>query len=145
MLIKMSIQENELRRFETWATRDTSKWKLQTSKYSHPLCDYSFNTYMLSKQFINWEWREWDNWQKWIPPSSLYESLCRHIEELKLLTYWFEVFESRKDWIVTTSLTKPEWEDYVQKDVIETLNAIRFNTEALKLHYLNSNLQHETS
>jgi len=125
-----------VREFETGASRDTSQGKLQTCKYSHPLCDYSFNTYMLSKQFINWEWREWDNRQKWIPPESLFESLCRHVEELKLLTYGYRVYEERNNWVVTTVLNDPIWE-YIEKDVIETLNAIRFNTEALKLHYLN--------
>lgn len=124
-----------IRTFDTWATRDTANGKLQTSKYSHPLCDYSFNTYMLSKQFINWEWREGDNRQKWLWKESLFESLCRHIEELKLLTYWYKVYEERNDWVVTTVLENPKWE-YVEKNIIETLNAIRFNTEALKLHYL---------
>lgn len=124
------------REFETGATRDTANWKLQTSKYSHPLCDYSFNTYMLSKQFINWTWRDGWNWQLWIPPESLFESLCRHIEELKLLTYWYKVYEERNWDTVTTVLNDPVWE-YVEKNFIETLNAIRFNTEALKLHYLN--------
>lgn len=90
---------------------------------------------MLSKQFINWEWREWNNWQKWLPPECLFESLCRHVEELKLLTYWYNVYEERNDWVVTTVLNNPKWE-YVEKDFIETLNAIRFNTEALKLYYL---------
>lgn len=123
------------RTFETWATRDTAVGKMQTSKYSHPLCDYSFNKYMLSKQNINWVQREWDNWQKGIPPECLFESLCRHVEELKLLTYWYKVYEERNDWVVSTVLVNPQWE-YIEKDFIETLNAIRFNTEALKLHYL---------
>lgn len=138
-----------IREFDSWANRDVATGKMQVSKYSHPINDYSFNKYMLSKQFINWEWREWDNRQKWIPPDCLYESLCRHIEELKLLTYWYIVTETRRDWTVTTNVygkwctvTQEEWSILLFKDIIETLNAIRFNSEALKLYYLQTDAQY---
>lgn len=129
------------REFETGATRDTANWKLQTSKYSHPLCDYSFNTYMLSKQFINWTWREWDNWIKWLWKESLFESFCRHVENLKLLYAWYRVYEIKKDWVVSIIVSKDNventWYDFFEEKTFEMeLNACRFNSEWLKLYFL---------
>jgi len=138
---------SEHRTFESWASRDVAIGKMQVSKYSHPLNDYSFNAYMLSKQTIGGKFREWNNWQKWIPREALMESLCRHIEELKLLTHWYWVIEVKNKQGVTTlikqdilmdelELNAIEWQEYYEKTIEETLNAIRFNSEALKLSYL---------
>jgi len=90
---------------------------------------------MLSKQYINWVYREWDNRQRWIPKESLFESLCRHVEELKLLIYWYRVYEERNGDSVSVVLENPQW-NYIEKNIIETLNAIRFNSEALKLYHI---------
>ncbi len=130
---------SEHRTFDSWSTRDVATGKMQVSKYSHPLNDYSFNAYMLSKQTIGGKFREWNNRQKWIPREALMESLCRHIEELKLLTHWYNLCEVRH-WSTVSTLVNAdniEWADSViEKTIEETLNAIRFNSEALKLSYL---------
>lgn len=128
-----------IREFKSGANRDVATWKMQVSKYSNPLNDFSYNQYMLSKQQINWVFREWDNRQKWIPEDVLFESLCRHIEELKLLLHWYDISEIRKDGAVNTVVweyTPKDWEEVIKKTIVETLNAIRFNSEWLKLHHL---------
>lgn len=136
---KNKPMEKELRTFDTGANRDISLGKLQTSKYSNALCNFSFDRYMLSKQFINGEWREGDNRQFWIPPDSLFESLCRHIEELKLMYAWYKLVEVRDDKGSTMQFAHEPITDgakVIPQDIITTFNAIRFNSEALKKHFL---------
>lgn len=135
-----------MRTFDTGATRDNNNGKLEYSNFIHPLADYSFAEYMKSKQIIWGEYRRWDNWQKGIPEESLYESLIRHIETLKLLKKWYKVvelsYENNTNWIVTEG--NIEWEKYTPwakidvKDIETELNAIRFNSEAMKLYYLDN-------
>ena len=134
------------REFNTGATRDTNKWKLQYSKYIHPLADYSFAEYMKSKQVIWWEHREGDNRQKGIPEESLFDSLVRHIEILKLLKKWHQVKEIKHlDWKIDLIIdeevpSNDKWKIVVleceNKTIEGELNAIRFNGEALKLYYI---------
>lgn len=61
------LLKHTMREFTTWANRDNSEGKMEMDKYINPLNDYSFGQYMLSKQIIDWQYREWDNWQKGIP------------------------------------------------------------------------------
>ena len=136
---------NTHRTFETGATRDIDDGKLEYSRYINPLCDYSFAEYMKSKQIIWWEYRRWDNWQKWIPPESLFDSLVRHVEIVKLLYKWYNVIETKKDWHIELHILKQDekmnldWYDFFDIKYLEQeLNAIRFNSEALKLNILNN-------
>lgn len=119
------------RKFTTWANRDTANGKLEYSNYINPLNDYSFAKYMCSKQIIGWEYRKGNNRQKGIPYDSLFESLCRHIEVLKLLYSWHSVIEVNGDWVISLLIdTVCEWD---HKTIESELNAIRFNSEAMKL------------
>ena len=146
---------SEKRTFSTWANRDIANWKLEYSNYIHPLNDYSFAEYMKSKQIIWWEYRRGDNWQKWLPYNSLFESLIRHVEILKLLYKWYHVFEYKLDWEVglfvsngyddyVTGLTACEqderYTDIQEKSIESELNAIRFNSEAMKLQHITGNI-----
>ena len=146
---------SEKRTFSTWANRDIANWKLEYSNYIHPLNDYSFAEYMKSKQIIWWEYRRGDNWQKWLPYNSLFESLIRHVEILKLLYNWYHVFEYKLDWEVglfvsngyddyVTGLTACEqderYTDIQEKSIESELNAIRFNSEAMKLQHITGNI-----
>lgn len=135
--------EEKFRTFPSWSTRDTSNWKLEYANYIHPLADYDYAEYMKSKQIIGWQYRRWDNWQKWIPEESCFDSLVRHVEILKLLKHWFDVYELEKDWnidwiVVKTweSIKTEKWTNVYKKDIKSELNAIRFNSEAMKLYYL---------
>ena len=140
----------QIRTFDTGATRDIATGKLEYSNYIHPLCDYSFSNYMKWKQIIWWEYRRGDNWQKGIPDESLFDSLVRHMEIVKLLRKWYDVWETKKEWIIELLALK-EWEllldkeyEFVEQKNIETeLNAVRFNSEALKLYYLNNKNEKE--
>ena len=129
--------------FDSWATRDSDTGKLEYSRYINPLADYSFAEYMKSKQTIGGEYRRGDNRQKWIPPESLFDSLIRHIEIVKLLRKWHTVTEIKKDWVISLYVDSPEkipyeYETYDKKYMVQELNAIRFNSEALKLSILQS-------
>lgn len=134
------------RTFDSWASRDLATWKLEWQNYSHPLNDYSFANYMKSKQIIGGEYRRWDNRQKWLWRNSLFESLVRHIEVLKLLYKWFRVFETKTDGVIDLIVLQ-KWQifdedsfDFCEEKIIENeLNAIRFNGEWLKLDYLSDN------
>lgn len=136
----------DFRTMPTWSTRDIATGKLEVSNYNHPLCDYSFNNYMRSKQVIGGQYRKWNNWQKGLGRESLFDSLCRHMEVLKLLYAWFRVFETKKDWVVDLIVLQ---KDYIfddtafdfceEKDIVTECNAIRFNVSWLQLDYLSDN------
>ena len=133
------------RTFETGATRNGNKGKYEFDKYVNPINELSYAQYMKSHQVINWEYRPWDNRQKGIPFDSLFESAYRHMQTLCLLYQWYDVYEIEEngefDWIVVDWGEPVEWGSNVhKKDFIEQLNAIRFNTEAMKLQYLTSNI-----
>lgn len=130
---------SDLRRFGTWATRDIASGKLEYEWYIHPLNDYSFAEYMKTKQVIWGEYRKWDNRTKWIPTSAIFPSLIRHVEVLKLLMKWVKVREYKDNWEVKWSVWECSIEWAEEKNIIQELNAIRFNTEAMKLNYLTNN------
>lgn len=139
------------RKFETWATRDIATGKLEYSNYIHPLADYSFAEYMKSKQIIGGEYRKGNNRQKWIPEDSCFESLIRHIEIVKLIKHWFDVYECNIDWVIDWVVILkwkmshfPEWAIVDHKNIESELNAIRFNTEAMKLYYIDGGYEQET-
>ena len=132
------------RTFPSWSTRDSDTGKLEYSRYIHPLADYSFAEYMKSKQTIWGEYRRGDNRQKGIPPESLFDSLIRHIEIVKLLRKWHTVREYR-DINTGETILHVDFElrstdhDFLwEKTMVQELNAIRFNSEALKLSILQS-------
>lgn len=132
-----------VRKFEWGSCRDGNAGKLEYGWYINPLCDYSFATYMQSKQIIGGEYRAWDNRQlgDGIPPESLYDSLVRHMEVLKLLIKWNNVYERKDgDWVthLDVDAETPFACNVEQKTIINELNAIRFNSEALKLYHLKS-------
>ena len=129
----------DFRKFNSGATRDSSNGKLEYEWYINPLNDYSFAEYMKTKQIIWWEYRKWDNWQKWIPTSAIFPSLIRHIEILKLLYKWYKVYEYKVWEEVKLHVWDNPPELVEQKNIIQELNAIRFNTEAMKLNYLLNN------
>ena len=133
-----------MRKFETGSSRDSDKCKLKYCDYTNPLTEYSFAKYMETKQRIDWEYRSGRNRQLWIPIESLYDSLIRHVEILKLLREWYRVFEYKdKDW-VTYLEVKPDWftnKDWrEEKTITNELNAIHFNQNAMLLHYIKQDL-----
>lgn len=149
-----------VRQFATWANRDTANGKLEFSRFIDPLNEFSFATYMQSKQIIWWNYRRWDNWKKWIPEESLFDSLIRHVKCLELLRDWYVVDEINHEWWIIRRLFKDgkfywttleEWkedfllnkEDLHPKDIVWELNAIRFNAEAMKKQHLTGEIVKE--
>lgn len=122
---------------DTWATRDSAIGKLEYSKFINPQCDYSFAKYMKTKQLINGEYRPWDNWQKWLWFMNCFESFVRHTEILKLLVGWNKVYEYKQDWEIILEVNPKEVDPSWEEKQLETeLNALRFNSEAMKLEIL---------
>ena len=94
---------------------------------------------MKTKQVIWGEYRKWDNRTKWIPTSATFPSLIRHIEVLKLLMKWIRVREYKDNWEVRRAVGECNIEWAEEKNIIQELNACRFNVETMKLNYLLNN------
>ena len=128
---------SDFRTSPTGATRDTWNWKLQFSKYNNILNEFSYAKYMLSKQKIGWEYRQWDNRQKWLETRELLDSLVRHVMTVELIFAWFHVYEEKVGDTVTLHwYEEPIDTDREKKNMIDELNATEFNEKALKLQYL---------
>lgn len=139
------------RTFKTWATRNGNKGKLEFHNYVNPINEFNYAQYMKWHQIINGEYRKWNNWQKGIPFDSLFESAFRHMQALWILYHGYQVHEIEKDWeydwVVSSETPKDfytnlenRWYKVHKKDFIEQLNAIRFNTEAMKLQLLTNSI-----
>ena len=140
---------NKIRKFESGASRNSNSGKFEYYKFINPINEFSFAKYMHSKRYLdNGELRDSDDWQKGIPQDSLLDSLTRHIKELELLHMGYIVAHYKDKGGEHTLVFKSEEElkeATLPKEPIsilkveDVLNAIRFNSEAYKLHVLNKN------
>lgn len=135
------------REFKTWASRCSNQGKYEFHRFVNPLNELSFAQYMKWHQIIDGEYRRGDNWQKGIPFDSLFESAFRHMQALWLMYYGYTVNEINRDgefdWVLGNldpEKAKELWITYHTKEFVEQLNAIRFNTEAMKLQLLTGNV-----
>lgn len=131
----------EIRKFDTGATRDTSSGKLEYFGFMHPLCDYSFANYMNHhRTMADGSLRDSNNWWGGFPKITVLQSLCRHIEDLKLINAGYFVYEYRTDKIaerkVFVNCLDPLPENYKEITEEECCNAIRFNSQAYLLEIL---------
>ena len=109
------MPKKQLREFATGANRNSDEGKHDIEGFVNPLCEESFHFYMHRHRHLeNGTLRAADNWQLGIPPKEILKSLTRHFQELRMIERGYSD----------------------ESGVIEALNAIRFNVEALKLHYL---------
>ncbi len=102
--------------------------------------------YMHGKRLLrDGTYREGDNWQNGFGFLILMESLSRHYLDLELLHKGYAVYEvvdefNDGDISVRTEVFFQEPDDvpenWHKKTIEDTLNAIRFNSEAYKLEYL---------
>ncbi|MGD2071971.1 MAG: hypothetical protein PVG65_00570 [Candidatus Thorarchaeota archaeon] len=131
----------EIRKFKTGATRDTSSGKLEYFGFMHPLCDYSYANYMNShRKMVDGSLRDSNNWWGGFPKMIPLQSLCRHIEDLKLINAGYFVYEYRTDKVaerkVFTKKLKKLPKNYKEITEEECCNAIRFNSQAYLLNVL---------
>lgn len=107
----------ETRQFETGATRDTDKGKLEYEGFISPLVDRRFAEYMHKCRTRNvpegQTLRDPDNWQKGIPIDTYASSLVRHVVEFRLIHDGFEAFDEKGN----------------KMDLEDVLCAIRFNVD----------------
>jgi hypothetical protein len=79
---KDEIDDGNMRKFETGATRDTAEGKLDFEGFLHPLFIEQFGKYMNMHRHQNdGTLRDSDNWQKGIPQDVCAKSLFRHFFE----------------------------------------------------------------
>jgi hypothetical protein len=106
-----------IRTFETGATRDTDKDKLDYEGYLSPLVLRRFAQYMRKHQVqADGQMRKSDNWQKGIPEDVYMKSLLRHMMEVWLL-----------------HRTKKEEQEFIQT----ALCALLFNVQGYLFEVLN--------
>lgn len=130
---------SEIRKFETGATRDTSSGKLEYFGFMHPLCDYSYANYMNHHRVMaDGSLRDSNNWWNGFPKITVLQSLCRHIEDLKLINAGYFVYEHRTDKIAERKVYNVKLENvpenYKEITEEECCNAIRFNSQAYLLN-----------
>ena len=102
------------RKFDSGASRNSDDGKHDIDGFTCPLNEDSFYAYMHKhRQLEDGSLRPADNWKLGIPPEQLMKSLRRHRHEVDMIIAGFS-----------------------DGDIIEALNAERFNSEALKRHYL---------
>ena len=143
----------KIRTAKTGANRNPSDGKFQYSKFVNPLNEYSFAKYMHGKRLLpDGSLRNGDNWQKGLDKEWLMDSLTRHIKELELLDLGFILVQYKDDegehtLVHTTTEEHLDWtyyagfKDFTIINKEDVLNAIRFNSEALKLQLLGYRLE----
>lgn len=135
--------KTDIRTFDSGATRDTSNGKFEYLGFMHPLNDYSFAKYMNTHRLqTDGTLRDSNNWWKGFGKENVIQSLVRHIEDLKLLYSGYYVYEKREkdnaERIVKKIKLATLPSNYKEITIEECCNAIRFNSDAFKLEYLNS-------
>lgn len=71
-----------MREFETGATRDTAKGKLDMEGFTHPMVEKQFAKYMNMHRYqSDGSIRDSDNWQNGIPTKVYMKSLRRHHDD----------------------------------------------------------------
>lgn len=129
------------RKFKSGATRDTSSGKLEYFGFMHPLCDYSYANYMNAhRKMADGSLRDSNNWWGGFPKDVVLQSMCRHVEDLKLIRAGYFVYEYREGDIaerkVHTIELKELPKNYTKITEEECCNAIRFNSQAYLLNVL---------
>jgi len=87
----------KIRTFESWATRDKVDGKLQYEWFLSPIVLKEFAQYMNENTVqSDWNVREPDNWQKWIPLNAYMDSAWRHFMDWWLWHRWYD----NREWII---------------------------------------------
>lgn len=136
----------EIRKFKSGATRDTSNGKFDYLGFMHPLCDFSFANYMHKHRLqTDGSLRDANNWWGGFGKDIVIQSLVRHIEDLKLLHSGFFVYEVREGnnarRVVVKNKLKNLPKNFIEIQLEDCCNAIRFNSEAYKLELIREKIK----
>lgn len=116
------IDSGQLRTYDTGATRDTSEGKTEPWRFTSALVEQRFSEYMHKhRRQSDGNLREADNWKKGISIRDYYDSLSRHVQDLRLI---FEGYPEKAR----------------ERDLEEVLCAVLFNVQGL-LHEVIKDLQ----
>jgi hypothetical protein len=108
----LEMAQDSVRTFDTGATRDTDEGKHDIEAFFSPLVTKRRAEYMhLHRKQPDGNLRDGDNWQKGIPYQQSLKSLCRHIEDIKLLSRGY----------------------YAREDIETAICAAMFNLESMLL------------
>ena len=84
-----------MRQFETGATRDTDKDKLNYVKALSPIVLQRYVEYLGAHRLqSDGQLRDWDNWKRGIPHDTYSESLVRHVLSVWLLHQGFPAYDN---------------------------------------------------
>lgn len=113
---------NEIRKFESGATRNSDKNKIDYEGFVNPFALEAYGEYMHTHRLqADGTLRDSDNWQKGIPLAQLVKSLIRHTVELWKIQRGGRVFD------------RDTGKEVFAKDIC---CAIWFNAQACLLHFI---------
>ena len=116
-----------LRTFETGATRDTSEGKPVHWRFSSALVEQRYGVYMHAKRVqSDGVLRSGDNWKKGMPIPDYFDSMSRHITDLRLHE---EGFPGQA----------------TDADIENVLCAIKFNVEGMLHEILKNKIRKEAT
>lgn len=110
-----SIDKPSIRKFASGAWRDVDDNKLDYEACISPIVDHSYAAFIHShRKQPDGTMRPDDNWQKGIDKSEYLKSLCRHVQDLRMLHDGYEVLDEKDGHSIT---------------IEEACNGIRFNNQ----------------
>ena len=132
---------NQIRQFETGATRDTENGKFDYEGFINPLVTYEYGKYMHKhRKQSDGNLRASDNWQKGINRDAYIKCLVRHCEDLKCLHRGYFVYKIREIGAEHTIVSVEEIKDLPSNWTITTfkdaLCAIIFNASGYMLELI---------
>ena len=135
------MKESTTRVCESGAIRDTGDGKLEVLGFNHPFLDFKFNEYMhRHRKMADGSLRDSDNWWGGFGKKVTIQSLCRHVEDLKLLHSGYFVYEFREGSKAERKVFKEKLKElpkgYIEITIEECCCAIRFNSMAYMLDEL---------
>jgi hypothetical protein len=144
LLSTETVERIDIRTFDTGATRDTQKEKLDFDGFFSPLALFEYAKYLHKHRLqTDGNYRESDNWQKGIPLDTYMKSDWRHFYALWALHRGYFVYEERtSDGVITHVLPElpenknPDWTLVTIKDA---LGGIIFNS----MGYLHEHIKEE--
>ena len=121
---KKNMTQNEMREFDTGATRDSETGKLDFDGFLSPCALERYAEYMNSHRVqADGKLRDSDNWQRGIPIDTYMKSMWRH---------FFDV------WSIHRGFTRLDPKDHHEVDTEEALCAVIFNAMGM-LHEITDN------
>lgn len=114
--------DGRIRQYPTGATRDSGQDKPVHWRFGSALVEKRFGEYMHTKRVqSNGELRDGDNWKKGIPIQDYFDSLSRHVNDLRLHMEGFG-------------------DEATEQDIETVLCAVKFNVDGMLHEFLKADM-----